>query len=300
MSTSPRKRAVFLDRDGTLIEEKFYLSDPEQVVIFPGVGPSLRRLMDAGFLLFIVTNQAGIGRGYYAEADMHRVNARLCELLAKAGVRFEKIYFAPEAPDQPSRSRKPSPQFLLDARDEFGVDLSQSYMIGDKFIDDGRGCDGETIGDSRAAHGLQADRGGAAAAGSAGGDSRRALGVHPRGAVHEIGAGARMARHHDGRGVPGGDRGRGVQRPHGGQPGAARAGAGRPAPRGVSATAQTPDSRGLDRGRFGTDRHVRRDAGPLVGQLLGSAVSLTNRCLTSLTIGCNAGSASFHRSMKRP
>jgi D-glycero-D-manno-heptose 1,7-bisphosphate phosphatase len=135
MSTSPLKRAVFLDRDGTLIEEKVYLSDPEQVVIFPGVGPSLRRLMDAGFLLFIVTNQAGIGRGYYAEADMHRVNARLCELLAKAGVRFEKIYFAPEAPDQPSRSRKPSPQFLLDARDEFGVDLSQSYMIGDKFID---------------------------------------------------------------------------------------------------------------------------------------------------------------------
>ena len=129
------KRAVFLDRDGTLIEEKVYLSDPGKVVIYPGVGPALRRLMDAGFLLFIVTNQAGIGRGYYAEADMHRVNARLCELLANDGVRFEKIYFAPEAPDQPSRGRKPSPQFLFGARDEFGVDLSQSFMIGDKLID---------------------------------------------------------------------------------------------------------------------------------------------------------------------
>jgi len=132
---SPARRAVFLDRDGTLIEEKEYLGDPAGVVVFPGVGPALRRLMDAGFLLFIVTNQAGIGRGYYTVDDMHRVNARLTELLAKDGVRFEKIYFAPEAPDQPSRGRKPSPQFLLDARDEFGLDLAQSYMIGDKLID---------------------------------------------------------------------------------------------------------------------------------------------------------------------
>jgi D-glycero-D-manno-heptose 1,7-bisphosphate phosphatase len=129
------KRAVFLDRDGTLIEEKVYLADPNNVVVYPGTGPALRRLMDTGFLLFIVTNQSGIGRGYYTEADMHRVNARLTELLAPDGVRFEKIYFAPEHPDQPSRGRKPSPQFLFDARDEFGVDLGQSYMIGDKLID---------------------------------------------------------------------------------------------------------------------------------------------------------------------
>jgi D-glycero-D-manno-heptose 1,7-bisphosphate phosphatase len=129
------KRAVFLDRDGTLIEEKVYLADPDQVVVYPGVGPALRRLRDAGYLLFIVTNQSGIGRGYYTEADLHRVNARLGKLLAPNGVRFEKIYFAPEHPDAPSRGRKPSPQFLFDARDEFGVDLAQSYMVGDKLID---------------------------------------------------------------------------------------------------------------------------------------------------------------------
>jgi len=129
------KRAVFLDRDGTLIEEKVYLADPDKVVIFPGTGPALRRLMDAGFLLFVVTNQSGIGRGYYTLDDMHHVNARVSELLAKDGVRFEKIYFAPEHPEEPSRGRKPSPQFLFDARDEFGVDLAQSYMIGDKLID---------------------------------------------------------------------------------------------------------------------------------------------------------------------
>jgi len=132
---SHARRAVFLDRDGTLIEEKEYLGDPAGVVLFPRTGPALRRLMDAGYLLFIVTNQAGIGRGYYTVDDMHRVNARLCELLAPDGVCFEKIYFAPEAPDQPSRGRKPSPQFLIDARDEFGLGLAQCYMIGDKLID---------------------------------------------------------------------------------------------------------------------------------------------------------------------
>ena len=128
-------RAVFLDRDGTLIEEKEYLSDPDLVAIFPGAREALKRLQDAGFKLFIVSNQSGVGRGYFTMADVERVNERLVTLLARDGVRFEKIYLAPEAPGQPSRGRKPSPQFLFDARDEFGIDLSQSYMIGDKLID---------------------------------------------------------------------------------------------------------------------------------------------------------------------
>ncbi len=128
-------RAVFLDRDGTLIVEKNYLSQPEEVEVFPGTGVALRCLRDAGFLLVMVTNQSGIGRGYYTEADFHRVNARLLELLAPEGVRFAQVYFAPEAPDQPSRGRKPLPQFLFDARDALGIDLGQSYMVGDKMAD---------------------------------------------------------------------------------------------------------------------------------------------------------------------
>jgi D-glycero-D-manno-heptose 1,7-bisphosphate phosphatase len=128
-------RAVFLDRDGTIIVEKNYLGRPEDVEVFPGAGAALKRIQDAGFKLFIVTNQSGIARGYYTMADAERVNARLCDDLARDGVRFEKIYIAPEAPDQPSRGRKPSPQFLFDARDEFHLDLSQSFMIGDKLID---------------------------------------------------------------------------------------------------------------------------------------------------------------------
>jgi len=126
---------VFLDRDGTLNVERNYLKDPAQLVLFPGVTEALVRLRDAGFLLFIVTNQSGIGRGYYTELDMHAVNRRLESVLAPAGVRFERIYFAPEAPDEISRGRKPSPQFLFDARDEFGVDLGRSFLVGDKKAD---------------------------------------------------------------------------------------------------------------------------------------------------------------------
>ena len=128
-------RAVFLDRDGTIIEERNYLRRVEEVVIFSGAAAALAQLQSAGFKLFIVSNQSGVGRGYFTLADVEQVHHYLLQELGRAGVRFEKIYVAPEAPETPSRGRKPSPQFLLDARDEFGVDLAQSYMIGDKLID---------------------------------------------------------------------------------------------------------------------------------------------------------------------
>jgi D-glycero-D-manno-heptose 1,7-bisphosphate phosphatase len=128
-------RAVFLDRDGTLIAEKDYLCRPEDVEMFPATPAGLKRLCDAGFKLFIVSNQSGVGRGYFTLTDMDRVNERLCRELAPSGVRFERIYIAPEKPEEPSRGRKPSPQFLFDARDEFGLDLAQCYLIGDKLSD---------------------------------------------------------------------------------------------------------------------------------------------------------------------
>jgi D-glycero-D-manno-heptose 1,7-bisphosphate phosphatase len=127
--------AVFLDRDGVLIEDRGYVSRVEDVVIFPWTARSLRMLYDSGYKLFVVTNQSGIGRGYYTVEDMERVNRHIEEVLSRDGVQFERVYFAPEAPDQPSRGRKPSPQFLFDARDEFGIDLKSSYMIGDKLTD---------------------------------------------------------------------------------------------------------------------------------------------------------------------
>jgi len=127
--------AVFLDRDGTLIVEREYLCDPEQVELIPGVLRGLQRLQTAGFRLVMVTNQSGIGRGFFMETDMHRVNRRMLDLLAPHRVHFDRIYFAPEAPDQPSLGRKPSPYFLFAARDELGLDLTRSYMVGDKLLD---------------------------------------------------------------------------------------------------------------------------------------------------------------------
>ena len=128
-------KAVFLDRDGTIMEEKHFLHRPEEVAIFPFAPAALKKLQTTGFKLFIVSNQSGVGRGLFTMADVERVNRHLLQQLQRDSVTFEKIYVAPEAPDQPSRGRKPSPQFLFDARDEFNLDLSQSYMIGDRLVD---------------------------------------------------------------------------------------------------------------------------------------------------------------------
>ncbi len=131
----PSIPAVFLDRDGTLIEERHYLGKPDEVALIPGAMKALGQLQDAGLVLFLITNQSGVGRGYFTLADVDRVHARLEQELARRCAPFRHIYVAPEAPGQPSLGRKPSPHFLFDARDRFGVDLASSYMVGDKWID---------------------------------------------------------------------------------------------------------------------------------------------------------------------
>jgi D-glycero-D-manno-heptose 1,7-bisphosphate phosphatase len=128
-------RAIFLDRDGTMIAEKNYLCRVEDVEIFPATPAGLKKLRAAGFKLFIVSNQSGVGRGYFTMADVDKVNQFICGELARDGIRFEKIYIAPEKPDAPSRGRKPSPQFLFDARDEFNLNLAECFLVGDKLID---------------------------------------------------------------------------------------------------------------------------------------------------------------------
>src|SRR3954452_7847827 len=111
-------RAVFFDRDGTLIEEREYLRRPEDVALFPGAALALLGLQTAGFKLVIVSNQSGVGRGYFTVADVEKVNQKLLCELGREGVHIEKVYFAPEAPEVASYGRKPSPQFLFDAREE--------------------------------------------------------------------------------------------------------------------------------------------------------------------------------------
>ena len=129
------KAALFLDRDGTLIEERDYLRDPNQVILIPGAAEALLLAQKSGYSLVMITNQSGVGRGYFTLQDVDRVHSHLAEELFKKGIRFEKIYVASEAPGQASRGRKPSPQFLFDARDELGISLEKSFVIGDKLSD---------------------------------------------------------------------------------------------------------------------------------------------------------------------
>jgi D-glycero-D-manno-heptose 1,7-bisphosphate phosphatase len=129
------RRAIFIDRDGTLILDKDYLHKPEDVRFIDGAIDALKRASDAGFAIIMVTNQSGVGRGYFTLEDVEQVHAHILRELATKNVSLLEIYVAPEAPEAPSRGRKPSPQFLFDARDAHGIDLSQSYMIGDKLID---------------------------------------------------------------------------------------------------------------------------------------------------------------------
>jgi len=128
-------RAVFLDRDGTLNVDPGYLSDPDQVVLLPGVGEALARLGNAGFLLVVVSNQSGIGRGIFPEAALGPIHQRMNDLLRPFGARIDAFRYCPHRPEDACSCRKPSPALLLDAARDLGIDLSRSFMVGDKAID---------------------------------------------------------------------------------------------------------------------------------------------------------------------
>jgi len=131
------KRALFLDRDGTLIVDKVYLADPAGVELVPGAAEGLRRARSLGFKLFLFTNQSGIGRGLHSIEDTQRVNARMEELLGLPAPVFDAICVAPEAPDQASPYRKPSPRFILEKIAEHALDPSECWMVGDSAADVG-------------------------------------------------------------------------------------------------------------------------------------------------------------------
>ncbi|HZZ56809.1 MAG TPA: HAD-IIIA family hydrolase [Opitutaceae bacterium] len=130
-------RGLFLDRDGTLIVDKVYLSDPAGVEIIPGAAEGLKRARALGYRLFLFTNQSGIGRGYHTQEDTQRVNARMIELLGMGPDLFDAICIAPEAPDQPSLYRKPSPRFITEMLARHGLQASRCWMVGDSTADIG-------------------------------------------------------------------------------------------------------------------------------------------------------------------
>ena len=121
--------AIFFDRDGTLMEEVGYCGDPAMVRVFPGASAAVAQLRAAGFRIVIVTNQSGIGRGYFTEADFHRVQA---EFLRQLGEPVDAVYYCADAPDVSPSKRKPAPDMLLDAARELDLDLARSFMVGDR------------------------------------------------------------------------------------------------------------------------------------------------------------------------
>ena len=124
--------AIFVDRDGTIMEDCDYCSDPKDVKIFPGVPEALRRLKSRGFKVIIITNQSGIGRGLITAEQYRAVEA---EVLQQLDGLIEATYFCPDVPGQHSRCRKPAPGMILQAKREHGIDLPRSFFIGDKEID---------------------------------------------------------------------------------------------------------------------------------------------------------------------
>jgi D-glycero-D-manno-heptose 1,7-bisphosphate phosphatase len=136
------RRGVFLDRDGTLSEEVGYLDHVDRFRLYPWVGVSIRRLNDADLPVVLITNQSGVARGYFPESLIAQVHEQMqCEL-ASAGARIDAFYYCPHHPDEgnaPYRQkcacRKPEIGMLRQASQDLGIDLTSSYVVGDKYLD---------------------------------------------------------------------------------------------------------------------------------------------------------------------
>jgi len=125
-------RAVFLDRDGVLMRDANYVGHIDQVEVIDGAPQALRGLQDAGFRLFVVTNQSGVGRGYFTREAVEEIHKLLNRHLGAAGVRIDRYYVCPHHPEDNCDCRKPKPKFLFEAAREYGLDLSRCFMIGDR------------------------------------------------------------------------------------------------------------------------------------------------------------------------
>lgn len=130
-----RPRAVFFDRDGTLIDHVPYLHDPADVVLLPGVREALDRIQAASIRMFLFTNQSGVGRGMFTLADVEAVNQRMVELLDLGPEPFADVCIAPELPDESSGYRKPSPRYISEMLDLHRIPAKAAWMIGDSPVD---------------------------------------------------------------------------------------------------------------------------------------------------------------------
>jgi D-glycero-D-manno-heptose 1,7-bisphosphate phosphatase len=138
MCTRP---AIFLDRDGTIIEAVHYLADPAKVRLLPGAAAAINRLRAAGYACVVVSNQSAIGRGLLTVEGLHEIHAELCRQLAEEGAALDGFYFCPTVPSSDDRTtlddhdRKPGPGMLRKAAADLGLDLALSWMVGDMVSD---------------------------------------------------------------------------------------------------------------------------------------------------------------------
>ncbi|MDR0742274.1 MAG: HAD-IIIA family hydrolase [Puniceicoccales bacterium] len=129
------KIAIFLDRDGTIIADKNYLKDPDGVELLPEAKDAISNLKSAKCMLFLFSNQSGIGRGIISMDDVSRCNLRMMELLGYGSNTFDAICIAPESPDNTPIYRKPSPRFIVEMVEKFDLAKENCYMVGDKESD---------------------------------------------------------------------------------------------------------------------------------------------------------------------
>ncbi len=135
MSDAGARRAVFLDRDGTISEEMGFLNHLSRFHMFPFAPAAIRRLNEAGVPVIVVTNQSGVARGYFPESLVHRVHEKMRTELAAGGAHVDGIYFCPHRPDDACGCRKPHPGMLERAAREHELELAGSYVVGDRYDD---------------------------------------------------------------------------------------------------------------------------------------------------------------------
>ncbi|MGE4456334.1 MAG: D-glycero-beta-D-manno-heptose 1,7-bisphosphate 7-phosphatase [Arcobacteraceae bacterium] len=128
-------KAVFIDRDGVINVEKDYVYKIEDFEFIDGVFESCRYLQELGYMLVVITNQSGIGRGYYTQSDFENLTAWMIEEFAKNGVNVTHVYHCPHSPKEECSCRKPKTGMIDTAVEEFDIDVSKSYLIGDKVSD---------------------------------------------------------------------------------------------------------------------------------------------------------------------
>jgi len=133
--STPLRRALFVDRDGTLNPDLHYLKDADRLEVFLGVGEALRLAHEQGRLVVCITNQSGVERGFYTDDDVRRIHERLNEIVGRSGGHVDAFYYCPHAPERGCACRKPGTELFERAQREWSIDLAASAMVGDRVLD---------------------------------------------------------------------------------------------------------------------------------------------------------------------